>query len=185
MERLNNPFEYKEFKYLFGHYSSEEKVWYIQPRRFVLLKDTNKNVLIGEFIQSIWFNKIYYINNNCNFVILKVKKDVSCKKIEKDMNSLKNPFPTLYDIPPYISGYSYFILPWQLVNQCISQSKTQDFFKFTLRAFNNPRDKLTLDIRPTIIDDYNRLLDGINNLDGIDNQRQSITITLPSFETAL
>ena len=25
MERLNNPFEYKEFKYLFGHYSSEEK----------------------------------------------------------------------------------------------------------------------------------------------------------------
>lgn len=156
-------------KYLFGYYSNEEKIWNVQPRRFLLLKDKNKNIIIGQFIQSSWFNKFYITNKSAFFVVFKVEKDISSQKIEKDMNGLKNPFPTLYDVPPYVSRYSYFNLPWQLVNQCATVLKEKDFFNFTIRAFNNPYDKLILNVRKSP-----------NNLD--DNENQKIMITLPSFE---
>ena len=84
------------------------------------------------------------------------------------MNSLKNPFPTLYDIPPYVIRYSYFNMPWQLVNQCIKELTVRDNFKFTIRAFNNPYDKLILDIR--------------KNYDVVENQNTDIVVSLPSFE---
>lgn len=182
---LSHTIQENSYKYLFGHYSSEDKVWYIQPRRFILLKNINKNLLTGQFIQSIWFNKSYTSNKSALFVVFKTKVDISCKKIEKDMNSLKNPFPTLYDIPPYISRYSYFNMPWQLVNQCIKEAKERNDFKFTIRAFNNPYDKLILTIinEPSSI--YGNMREGVNNLDGIDNKNQSIMITLPSFEIPL
>ena len=99
------------YKYLFGYYSDEEKVWYIQPRRFVLLKDKNKNI-IGQFIQSNWFNKIYIRNKSAIFVVLKVEKEISSQTIEKDMNGLKT---HLYDVPPYVSRYS--ILIYLLINE--------------------------------------------------------------------
>ena len=157
-----------DYKYLFGYYSVKEKIWYIQPRKFMILKDTNKNLLIGQFIQSSWFCNSYSINSNPIFVVFKVYNDTSCKKIEKDINSLKNPFPTLYDIPPYVIRYSYFNMPWQLVNQCIKELTVRDNFKFTIRAFNNPYDKLILDIR--------------KNYDDIENQNTDIVVSLPSFE---
>ena len=173
------------YKYLFGYYSDEEKVWYIQPRRFVLLKDKNKNIIMGQFIQSSWFNKIYITNKSALFVVFKVEKEISSQTIEKDMNGLKNPFPTLYDVPPYVSRYSYFNMPWQLVNQCATVLKEKDCFNFTIRAFNNPYDKLILTIinEPSSI--YSNMREGVNNLDGIDNKNQSIMITLPSFEIPL
>ena len=99
------------YKYLFGHYCPDDKLWYIEPRRFILLKDYQKNILSGQFLQSSWFNKLYSLNTNAIFVVFKIKMDISCKKIEKDMNSLKNPFPTVYDIPPYINAFSYYIMP--------------------------------------------------------------------------
>ena len=177
---FTNIIQENSYKYLFGYYSDEEKVWYIQPRRFILLKNENKNLLIGEFLQSSWFNKIYTLNNSAVFVVFKVNVDISCKKIEKDMNSLKNPFPTLYDIPPYISRYSYFSMPWQIINKCINQADNE--IKFTIRAFNNPYDKLTLTIVKEPVSIYDNMCEGVNNLDGIDNKNQNIMITLPSFE---
>ena len=170
------------YKYLFGYYSNEEKIWYIQPRRFVLLKDKNKNIILGQFIQSNWFNKIYIRNKSAIFVVLKVEKEISSQTIEKDMNGLKNPFPTLYDVPPYVSRYSYFNLPWQLMNQCAEVLKEKDAFNFTIRAFNNPYDKLILSVRNPIDDILTNMRNSVNNFDGIDNENQKIMITLPSFE---
>lgn len=170
------------YKYLFGYYSNEEKIWYVQPRRFVLLKDKNKNIIIGQFIQSSWFNKTYITNKSALFVVFKVEKKISSQTIEKDMNGLKNPFPTLYDVPPYVSRYSYFNMPWQLVNQCATVLKEKDCFNFTIRAFNNPYDKLILNVRKWHNDILDNMRNSVNNLDGIDNENQKIMITLPSFE---
>ena len=170
------------YKYLFGYYSNEEKIWYVQPRRFVLLKNTQKNIIIGQYIQSTWFNKLYITNKSAFFVVFKVKKDIFSQTIEKDMNSLKNPFPTLYDVPPYVSRFSYFNLPWQLVNQCVTVLKEKDDFNFTIRAFNNPYDKLILNVRKTPNNILDNMHNSVNNLDGIDNENKKIIITLPSFE---
>ena len=77
------------------------------------------------------------------------------------MNSLKNPFPSLYDIPPYVRRTSYFVMPWQIMKECIKN--IEDNLKFTLRANNNPWDKLKLTM-------YN------------DVAGKSILVTHPSFE---
>jgi hypothetical protein len=137
---------------------------------------------MGQFIQSIWFNRIYITNKSALFVVFKVEKKISSQTIEKDMNGLKNPFPTLYDVPPYVSRYSYFNMPWQLVNQCATVLKEKDCFHFTIRAFNNPYDKLILNVRKTPNNILDNMRNSVNNLDGIDNENQKIMITLPSFE---
>ena len=66
--------------------------------------------------------------------------------IEKDMNSLKNPFPTLFDIPPYVKFGSYFVMNWDIINGCIKKSQECADFTFTLRANNCPWHKLTFSI---------------------------------------
>lgn len=170
------------YKYLFAHFCSDDKIWYVQPRRFILLKDTKKNVLTGYFLQSSWFQKSYNINTNAIFVIFKVKTDISCKKIEKDMNSLKNPFPSIYDIPPYINNFSYFNMHWQIINQCIQESLRIPNFNFTLRASNNTWHKLSLSIYTEPQDIYNDIMNSINNLNGTESTQNKILITHPSFE---
>ena len=139
--------EYDGCKFLFAYNCPKDKVWYVQPRRFMLLKDSNKNILQGQFIQSSWFQVSYKQHMTGVFVVLKVDKNLSGQTIEKDMNSLKNPFPSLFDIPPYVKKASYFHFPWPIMDRCIKESKEkQDDFKFTVRADNNPWDKLELSI---------------------------------------
>ena len=138
--------EYKGCKFVFAYYNSIEKVWYVQPRKFVLLEHLNKNILSGQFLQSTWFQKKYTKNTKGLFVVLQVKKNCSSKKIEKDMNSLKNPFPTLYDIPPYCIRASYFQIPWEIMNGLDRKATTEDGFAFTMRAHNNPWDKLSITV---------------------------------------
>ena len=94
-------------KFVFAYYSNNDKCWYVQPRRFFLTHHINGNYILGQFIQSNWFNITYKPRSIALFVVMKVKKDCSINTIEKDMNSLKNPFPSLYDIPPYTSRASY------------------------------------------------------------------------------
>lgn len=133
-------------KYVFAYYSSKDKCWYVQPRRFFLIKNENRQILSGQFIQSHWFNVLYMEGMIALFVVLKVKKEMSGNTIEKDMNSLKNPFPSLYDIPPYALRASYFSMPWDILRLCMKESNNKDDFKFTMRASNSPWDKLTVQI---------------------------------------
>jgi len=133
-------------KFVFAYYSNNDKCWYVQPRRFFLTHNTNGNFILGQFIQSNWFNITYKLHSMALFVVMKVKKDRSINTIEKDMNSLKNPFPSLYDIPPYTVRASYYIMPWQIMTRCNKNLEKEDGFKFTIRANNNPWDKLTFTI---------------------------------------
>jgi len=123
-------------------------------------------MLLVQFIQSNWFKKEYTKNSQALFVVLKVKIDCSTKTIEKDMNSLKNPFPSFYDIPPYAIEASYFAMPRDIMTECHNKANEDDGFKFTLRARNNTLDKLTIKIYKNPLN-YN------------------ILITLPSFDTPL
>jgi len=139
--------EYDGCKFLFAYNCPRDKLWYVQPRRFLLLKDSNKNILHGQFIQSNWFQVSYTQHMSGVFVVLKVDKNISGQTIEKDMNSLKNPFPSYFDIPPYVKKASYFHFPRPIMDRCIKESKKKhDDFKFTVRADNNSWDKLELSI---------------------------------------
>ena len=138
--------EYKGNKFVFAYYSPSDKCWYVQPRRFFLTPNSRGNNMLGQFIQSNWFNVMYKKTSIALFVIMKVKKECSINTIEKDMNSLKNPFPSLYDIPPYAAKASYFAMPWEIMNCCYKETEKEDGFKFTMRANNNPWDKLTLTV---------------------------------------
>tara|TARA_X000000368_G_scaffold24370_1_gene18578 strand:+ start:603 stop:1136 length:534 start_codon:yes stop_codon:yes gene_type:complete len=136
---------YKNCKYLFAYYSHTSKVWNVQPRRFIL--SVADDTVHAQFLQSIWFNKTYKKNQlPILFVVLHAHKSISCSTIEKDMNSLKNPFPTVYDIPPYIKRHSYFSIPWGLKNKCIDEVKEKGDIKFTFRAINNPWDTLEMSL---------------------------------------
>ena len=74
-------------------------------------KKENIRTLSGQFICSDWWNlKCKYYDKNLDFVILIVKTDTSIIQLEKDMNSLKNPFSSIQDIPSYVIDYDYYTL---------------------------------------------------------------------------
>ena len=60
---LTEPQEMNGCKFVFGYYSNKDKVWYVQPRKFVLTQQENRNMLLGQFMQSIWFQKLYPKNS--------------------------------------------------------------------------------------------------------------------------
>ena len=157
---------YEGCKFVFAYYSDNDKCWYVQPRRFFLTPNARGNNMLGQFIQSIWFNVTYKPYSTGLFVVMKVNASCSINTIEKDMNSLKNPFPSLYDIPPYAKKASYYVMPWQMLTQCQKQTEKEDGFKFTIRANNNPWDKLTFTIYQ-------------------DPDGKGIMLTLPEFEMPL
>ena len=78
--------EYKGNKFVFAYYSPSDKCWYVQPRRFFLTPNSRGNNMLGQFIQSNWFNVMYKKTSIALFVIMKVKKECSINTIEKDMN---------------------------------------------------------------------------------------------------
>ena len=162
----NDHFTYDDgSKFVFAYYSPTDLCWYVQPRRFFLTKQKYRSILIGQFIQSTWFNILYKEDSQVLFVVLKVKKECSNNTIEKDMNSLKNPFPALYDVPPYVTRASYFSIPWNILRKLVKEASNKQDFKFTIRATNSPWDKLTLQIYK--------------------NDNNSIFITCPEFEIPL
>jgi hypothetical protein len=153
-------------KFVFAYYSNNDKCWYVQPRRFFLTPNSRGNHMLGQFIQSNWFNIVYKKSSIALFVVMKVDKKCSINTIEKDMNSLKNPFPSLYDIPPYAKKASYYAMPWQILSNCQKETEKEDGFKFTMRANNNPWDKLTFTIYK-------------------EPDNKGIMLTLPEFETIM
>ena len=66
--------EYKGCKFVLAYFDYNDSAWYVQPRRFMLTLYENKNLLLGQFLQSIWFQKEYSKNNQALFVVLQVKK---------------------------------------------------------------------------------------------------------------
>mgnify|MGYP006872164035 CR=1 FL=1 len=58
------------YKYLFGYYSNEEKIWYVQPRRFVLLKDKN-NVKSAKINLNLKIILQLYKNKTTDYETLK------------------------------------------------------------------------------------------------------------------
>ncbi len=152
-------------KYIFAYYS--DNIWNVVQQKFILNKDYRKNILEGQFIHSEWFQKMYGNRDKIIYMILKVNMYISNTTIEKDMNSLKNPFPTLYDIPPYVSRASFYTIPFEIFNMCLNEIKIkQQDFVLTVRAINNPYDKLKVSI-------YNKDTNKSNN---------TLLITFPSFE---
>jgi hypothetical protein len=137
--------EYKGHKFMFVSYCPKEKIWHTSPNRFLLHK--NSSTISGQFITSNWFNKEYLKYDDAYFVVVAVEKNMSAAKIEKDFNKLKNPFPTVYDIPPYIKIASYFKFGFDLICKFIHQTqKCEDSFEFTVRGTNNPWSTLTIKI---------------------------------------
>ena len=141
----NNNTNYMGMKYIFGYYNSEDKCWRIQPRKFILLKDESSKELIGQFLQSLWYNKEYDINDKIHFVVLSVNNLKSNIDIEKDMNKIKNPFPTLHDIPYYCFS-AYYVLSYTIIQNCLFEFKFKDSIEFTLKSVNNSMQTLTIKI---------------------------------------
>ena len=166
-EEVDERKEYKGKKFMFASYCPKEKMWHVQPYRFILNK--LPHTITGQFITSNWFNKPYMKFEDAIFVVVAVKKNMSTAKLEKDFNKLKNPFPTVYDIPPYITVASYFKIPFDLMCKFVHRvhKEKNDSFEFTVRAANNPWSMLTVKI--------------IKN----PNNTESILMCLPSFEMPL
>ena len=68
---------HKNIRYLFACYDNKEKHWSIPNRRFILVVNKNRNVLSGQFIQSMWFMKPYKYGDKIEFAVLGVDKNIS------------------------------------------------------------------------------------------------------------
>ena len=144
-ETVDEHREYKGKKFMFVSYCPKEKIWHASPNRFLLHKGSR--TISGQFITSNWFNKPYLKYEDAYFVVVAVDKHMSAAKIEKDFNKLKNPFPTIYDVPPYIKISSYFKISFDLMCKFVQKTQTHEkSFEFTIRALNNPWSTLTLKI---------------------------------------
>lgn len=150
-------------KILFGYFDPEDKCWYIPPRRFILIENTDLRKLQGDFIQSTWFNKLFKLGDDLSFMVITVEQNKSAKDIEKDLNKLRNPFPTSHDIPYYLNNTGYYIMDQNIMIRSIRQFNHTSSFNFTLKSTINPFQTLTLKL--------------IKN----DNNPQSMFITTPSF----
>jgi len=150
-------------KYLFCYFDPDDKCWYIPPRRFVLMENTDLRKLQGDFIQSTWFNKLFKLGDDLSFIVIGIDQNKSAKDIEKDLNKLRNPFPTPHDIPYYIKNAGYYVMGQNIMIRSIKQFNNETSFNFTLKSTINSFQTLTLKL--------------IKN----DNNPQSMFITTPSF----
>ena len=166
-EEVDEQREYNGKKFMFVIYCPKEKNWHVQQNRFILNK--LPRTVTGQFITSSWFNKEYLKYDDAFFIVAAVKKNTSAATLEKDFNKLKNPFPTVYDIPPYITVASFFKIPFDLMCKFVHKAhkEKKESFEFTIRAANNPWSVLTIKI--------------IKNPDNPD----SVLMCHPSFEMPL
>jgi len=146
---ISDPYKcYKGFKFIFAvNVISKpgENMWLVPNRRFILT-DEQPQKLMGQYITSNWYSRIYKKGDSIRFAVLMVQNDCAIAKVEKDLNSLGNPFPTLFDIPPYVKKYSLFDMPPVLLENCVNCSFCSGDFTFTMRASNCKWDILRLNI---------------------------------------
>ena len=139
---------YKGFKFIFAiNLISKpgENIWSVPNRRF-MLNSLQSQKLMGQYITSNWYSKSYNKGQSLRFAILMVQNDCAIAKVEKDLNSLGNPFPTIFDIPPYVKKFSFFDMTPILLDACINCSFYSGDFTFTMRAINCKWDLLRLNI---------------------------------------
>jgi len=139
---------YKGFKFIFAINlinKPGENTWSVPNRRFMLNSLQGKK-LMGQYITSNWYSKQYDKGQSLRFAILMVQNDCAIAKVEKDLNSLGNPFPTIFDIPPYVKKFSFFDMTPILLDTCINCSFYSGDFTFTMRAINCKWDLLRLNI---------------------------------------
>lgn len=139
---------YKGFKFIFAINSSSKmgnNVWSVPNRRFMLTEFQTKK-LFGQYITSNWYSKQYEKGTCIRFAVLMVQNDCAIAAVEKDLNSLDNPFPTVFDIPPYVKKFSFFDLSPVLLDSCIMCVNNKGNFIFTMRATNCNWDILHLHI---------------------------------------
>ena len=139
---------YKGFKFIFAINAASkpgDNIWYVPNRRF-LLTECQTQKLLGQYITSSWYSKQYNKGTCIRFAVLMVQNDCAIAKLEKDLNSLHNPFPTVFDIPPYVKKFSFFDMSPPLLDSCIICVNNNDSFKFSMRATNCNWDILHLHI---------------------------------------
>ena len=139
---------YKGFKFIFAINASTkpgENIWSVPNRRF-MLSEYQTAKLFGQYITSNWYSKQYTKGTCIRFAVLMVQNDCAIAKVEKDLNSLNNPFPTVFDIPPYVKKFSFFDLTPILLDSCIVCANQKGSFTFTMRATNCNWDMLHLHI---------------------------------------
>ena len=139
---------YKGFKFIFAINASTkpgENVWSVPNRRF-MLSEYQTAKLFGQYITSNWYSKQYSKGTCIRFAVLMVEAGRGIATVEKDLNSLGNPFPTVFDIPPYVKKFSFFDLSPVLLDSCIMCANNKGDFKFAMRATNCNWDILHLHI---------------------------------------
>lgn len=160
---------HRNVKYLFAYYNNSEKCWSIPNRRFILIENKNRNTLSGQFIQSMWYMKQYTCDDKIEFAVLGVDVNISAIDVEKDMNKLKNPFPTYHDIPYYVKNSAYYIMDPSIMGMFLKLFEKETDTTFTLKSFTNRYQTLTLRIFKDLENKFS----------------ESIFISGPSFETCL
>ena len=163
----NDPCQSRNgLKYLFAYYCPEDKCWIVPSRRFILLENDNVDVLSGQFISSMWWNREYKMGDILEFVVMAVIINKSASDVEKDMNKLKNPFPSYHDLPYYLKNVGYYVMDQPIMIKCLTHLTYKDSFSFTLKSISNPFQSVTL-----------KLNQNTNN--------NSMFITCPSFNQVL
>lgn len=137
------------------------------PRRFILQEVPEIQQLNGQFITSSWFNKLFKLGDELHFIISAINQYKSSTDFEKDLNKLKNPFPSIHDVPNYVKNPGYFIMSQDIMMRSLGQFKVIDTFDFTLKSMTNFHQKLTLKL--------------IKN----QSDTNSMFISCPSFTTKL
>ena len=129
---------YKGFKFIFAINASTkpgENIWSVPNRRF-MLSEYQTAKLFGQYITSNWYSKQYSKGTCIRFAVLMGQNDCAIASVEKDLNSLNYPFPTVFDIPPYVKKFSFFDLSPILLDSCIECANQKGSFTFTMRATN-------------------------------------------------
>ena len=164
---INDPHQSRNgLKYLFAYYCPEDKCWTVPTRRFILIENENIDNLGGQFISSMWWNKEYKMGDILEFVVMSVEINRSSTDVEKDMNKLKNPFPSYHDLPYYLKNVGYYVMDQPIMMKCLNHLKYKNSFEFTLKSISNPFQSVTL-----------KLNQNTNN--------DSMFITCPSFSQDL
>lgn len=165
---MNDPHQSRNgLKYLFAYYCPEDKCWAVPPRRFILTEHENINNLGGQFISSMWWNKEYKMGDTLEFVVMSVETNKSSTDVEKDMNKIKNPFPTYYDLPHYLKNVGYYVMDQTIMMKCLNHLKDNNSFDFTLKSVTNPFQSITLNLHRNV------------------NNNNSMFISCPSFSHIL
>jgi len=125
--------QHKNINYYFVFWDSEEKIWKLNNQRFILTP--YDNLLMGQYITSMWFNTKIDKYEDIGFMIIGVENSDDKYQVVKEINNSKNRIPSVNDIP-YNNRYAKFVEYYEASGSLIERickdcSKNGEFnFKF-------------------------------------------------------